>query len=563
MPQIGAMAKGDHRRKLTLAEYGFRLPSCIDNRPLRFNEWDAMRPQTFAVSATPGSWEMEQTGGVFAEQVIRPTGLIDPPVEIRPVEDQVQDCIAECKATAQKGYRTLVTTLTKRMAEDLTEFMHEQGVRVRYMHSDVETLERIELIRDLRLGVYDVLIGINLLREGLDIPECGLVCILDADKEGFLRSETSLIQTIGRAARNVDSKVILYADRITGSMERAMAETDRRRTRQEEYNAEHGITPTTIRRGIQDIVAHTASQDGVTIGTGDPERNNLVGHNLRGYIQDLEKRMRTAAADLEFEEAGRLRDEIRRLEATNSAFPMATRPRPSSAAATPAARAPARTATARRATSGWAESRRCWQRRPRIYPALSPCHSPPHDRPSACGRRRACHRPSCCRRGSRRCPGQAAEKPAAPAKAYVANRAAKTFTGTFGGRAVRYTATVAERCSRARTARPRRQSSPPPISPSRAIRTARSPSCSTAAPARARSGCRWAHSGPSGSRSRRDARDDGAPPYPILDNPDSLLDVDRPRLHRSGRHRLQPHHRRHQGRRTTGASPRMPSRSRR
>ncbi len=321
VPQIGAMAKGDHRRKITLAEYGFRLPSCIDNRPLRFNEWDAMRPQTFAVSATPGSWEMEQTGGVFAEQVIRPTGLIDPPVEIRPVEDQVQDCIAECKATAQKGYRTLVTTLTKRMAEDLTEFMHEQGVRVRYMHSDVETLERIELIRDLRLGVYDVLIGINLLREGLDIPECGLVCILDADKEGFLRSETSLIQTIGRAARNVDSKVILYADRITGSMERAMAETERRRSRQEEYNAEHGITPTTIIRGIQDIVAHTASQDGVTIGTGDPERNNLVGHNLRAYIQDLEKRMRTAAADLEFEEAGRLRDEIRRLEADELGIP--------------------------------------------------------------------------------------------------------------------------------------------------------------------------------------------------------------------------------------------------
>ncbi|ANY19746.1 UvrABC system protein B [Tsuneonella dongtanensis] len=321
VPQIGAMAKGDHRRKLTLAEYGFRLPSCIDNRPLRFNEWDAMRPQTFAVSATPGDWEMNQTGGVFAEQVIRPTGLIDPPVEIRPVEDQVQDCIAECKATAQKGYRTLVTTLTKRMAEDLTEFMHEQGVRVRYMHSDVETLERIELIRDLRLGVYDVLIGINLLREGLDIPECGLVCILDADKEGFLRSETSLIQTIGRAARNVDSKVILYADRITGSMQRAMAETERRRTKQEEYNAEHGITPTTIRRGIQDIVAHTASQDGVTVDTGDPERNNLVGHNLRAYIQDLEKRMRTAAADLEFEEAGRLRDEIRRLEADELGIP--------------------------------------------------------------------------------------------------------------------------------------------------------------------------------------------------------------------------------------------------
>jgi len=321
VPQIGAMSKGDHRRKITLAEHGFRLPSCIDNRPLRFNEWDAMRPQTFAVSATPGSWEMEQTGGVFAEQVIRPTGLIDPPVEIKPVEDQVQDCIAECKATAAKGYRTLVTTLTKRMAEDLTEFMHEQGVRVRYMHSDVETLERIELIRDLRLGVYDVLIGINLLREGLDIPECGLVAILDADKEGFLRSETSLIQTIGRAARNVDGKVILYADRITGSMERAMAETERRREKQRAYNEEHGITPTTIKRGIQDIVADTAARDGVLIETGDPEVNNLVGHNLRAYIEDLEKRMRNAAADLEFEEAGRLRDEIRRLEADELGIP--------------------------------------------------------------------------------------------------------------------------------------------------------------------------------------------------------------------------------------------------
>jgi excinuclease ABC subunit B len=321
VPQIGAMAKGDHRRKLTLAEYGFRLPSCIDNRPLRFNEWDAMRPQTFAVSATPGHWEMDQTGGVFAEQVIRPTGLIDPPVEIRPVEDQVQDCITECKATAALGYRTLVTTLTKRMAEDLTEFMHEAGVRVRYMHSDVETLERIELIRDLRLGVYDVLIGINLLREGLDIPECGLVAILDADKEGFLRSETSLIQTIGRAARNVDGRVILYADRVTGSMERALAETDRRRSKQEAFNEAHGITPLSIKRNIHDIVAHSAAQDSVLVDTGDAERNNLVGHNLRSYIQDLEKRMRDAAANLEFEEAGRLRDEIRRLEADELGIP--------------------------------------------------------------------------------------------------------------------------------------------------------------------------------------------------------------------------------------------------
>ncbi len=315
VPQVGAMARGDHRRKLTLAEYGFRLPSCIDNRPLRFNEWDAMRPQTFCVSATPGTWEMEQTGGVFAEQVIRPTGLIDPPVEIRPTEDQVQDCIAEAKENATRGYRTLVTTLTKRMAEDLTEFMHEQGVKVRYMHSDVETLERIELIRDLRMGVYDVLVGINLLREGLDIPECGLVCILDADKEGFLRSETSLIQTIGRAARNVDGKVILYADRVTGSMERAMAETERRREKQRQFNEENGITPTTIKRAIADIVAHSAAADGVTVEIETEDgRNNLVGHNLRAYIEELEKKMRAAAADLEFEEAGRLRDEIRRLE---------------------------------------------------------------------------------------------------------------------------------------------------------------------------------------------------------------------------------------------------------
>jgi excinuclease ABC subunit B len=328
VPQIGAMARGDHRRKITLAEYGFRLPSCIDNRPLRFNEWDAMRPQTVAVSATPGGWEMEQTGGVFAEQVIRPTGLIDPPIEIRPVEDQVQDCINECRATAAKGYRTLVTTLTKRMSEDLTEFMHEAGIRVRYMHSDVETLERIELIRDLRLGVYDVLIGINLLREGLDIPECGLVAILDADKEGFLRSETSLIQTIGRAARNVDGRVILYADRITGSMERAIAETDRRRTRQQAYNEAHGITPTTIKRNIHDIVKDTASRDGVLVEIEDDGVNNLVGHNLRAYIEDLEKRMREAAGNLEFEEAGRLRDEIRRLEATELGLPEGDRKAP-------------------------------------------------------------------------------------------------------------------------------------------------------------------------------------------------------------------------------------------
>lgn len=330
VPQIGAMAKGDHRRKITLAEYGFRLPSCIDNRPLRFNEWDAMRPQSLFVSATPGGWEMEATGGVFSEQVIRPTGLIDPPVEIKPVEDQVDDLVHEAKKVAAAGYRTLVTTLTKRMAEDLTEYLHEAGLRVRYMHSDVETLERIELIRDLRLGVYDVLVGINLLREGLDIPECGLVAILDADKEGFLRSETSLIQTIGRAARNVDGRVILYADRVTGSMERAINETDRRREKQVAYNTAHGITPASIKSHINDIMSDVSLRDGVLVETGDDERPHLVGHNLRAYIGDLEARMRKAAADLEFEEAGRLRDEIRKLEEDELGLPVQDRkaPRP-------------------------------------------------------------------------------------------------------------------------------------------------------------------------------------------------------------------------------------------
>ncbi|MCR5855527.1 excinuclease ABC subunit UvrB [Mesorhizobium sp. J428] len=316
VPQIGGMYRGDFRRKATLAEYGFRLPSCMDNRPLRFEEWDAMRPTTIAVSATPGNWEMEEAGGVFAEQVIRPTGLIDPPVEVRPAKSQVDDVLGEIRDTARKGYRTLCTVLTKRMAEDLTEYLHEQGIRVRYMHSDIDTLERIEIIRDLRLGAFDCLVGINLLREGLDIPECGFVAILDADKEGFLRSETSLIQTIGRAARNVDGKVILYADQITGSMERAMAETERRREKQLEYNAAHGITPESVKSRIADILDSVYEKDHVRAelpSGGSGGVNNLVGNNLKAHLEHLEKEMRDSAADLDFERAARLRDEIKRL----------------------------------------------------------------------------------------------------------------------------------------------------------------------------------------------------------------------------------------------------------
>ena len=330
VPQIGGMARGDAARKGVLSEYGFRLPSCMDNRPLRFEEWETFRPQTVFVSATPGPWEMERTGGAFAEQVIRPTGLIDPVTEVRPVERQVDDLLAECRTVIGQGGRVLVTTLTKRMAEDLTEYMTENGVKVRYLHSDVDTLERIEIIRDLRLGVFDVLIGINLLREGLDIPECALVAILDADKEGFLRSQTSLIQTIGRAARNVDGRVVLYADVMTRSLRVAIEETERRRAKQAAWNEAHGITPTSVRSHIGEALQSVFEQDYVTVApVKDAGVTDLVGRDLKSSLAELEKRMRAAAADLEFETAARLRDEIKRLEALELGLPA---PPPASAA---------------------------------------------------------------------------------------------------------------------------------------------------------------------------------------------------------------------------------------
>ncbi|MGB1181477.1 MAG: helicase-related protein, partial [Candidatus Puniceispirillaceae bacterium] len=311
----GAMYKGDFARKSTLSEYGFRLPSCMDNRPLKFEEWEQFRPQTIHVSATPGNWELDRTDGIFIEQIVRPTGLIDPVCEVRPTETQVDDIISECRQAAGNGTRVLVTTLTKKMAEALTEYMHEAGIKVRYVHSDVDTLERIEIIRDLRLGVFDVLIGINLLREGLDIPECALVGILDADKEGYLRSRTSLIQTIGRAARNVEGRVLLYADRITDSMKYALDETSRRRTKQMAWNEAHGITPQTIKKDISDIldsVYERADHVNVKVSGGQ----NFQGKDLKTIIAEMEVKMRDAAANLEFEEAARLRDEIRRLEAS-------------------------------------------------------------------------------------------------------------------------------------------------------------------------------------------------------------------------------------------------------
>ena len=309
VPQIGAMYKGDFSRKDTLVNYGFRLPSAKDNRPLKFEEWDRMRPQTIFVSATPGAWEMQQTAGVFTEQIIRPTGLLDPECFIRPVFNQVDDLLSECVESAKKNQRVLVTTLTKKMAEDLTEYLSENGVKVRYMHSDIDTLERIQIIKDLRSGVFNVLVGINLLREGLDIPECALVAILDADKEGFLRSETSLIQTIGRAARNVEGRVILYADKITGSIDRALKETKRRREKQMAFNLEHGITPKTIQKQVPDILSELTDMD--YNDTTIEEKTVAIGEkDFEKQIEKLEKAMKKSAEDLDFETAIRLRDEI-------------------------------------------------------------------------------------------------------------------------------------------------------------------------------------------------------------------------------------------------------------
>ena len=318
IPQLGGMYKGDFSRKTTLSEHGFRLPSCKDNRPLKFEEWELMRPKSIFVSATPGPWELKETGGVFSEQVIRPTGLIDPECTIKPAINHVDDLIYECKSVVKKGQRVLVTVLTKKMAEDLTEYMNEQNIKVRYLHSDIDTLERIEILRDLRSGVFDVLVGINLLREGLDIPECTLVAILDADKEGFLRSETSLIQTMGRAARNIDGRVLLYADKITGSMERAINETKRRRRKQEEYNKEHNITPASIKKNIKDILSSIYEKDHVHVEAPDYLDNDLmIGNNLEKHLKVLEKKMLASAEDLDFEEAAKIRDEINRLNETS------------------------------------------------------------------------------------------------------------------------------------------------------------------------------------------------------------------------------------------------------
>ena len=319
VPQLGAMYKGDFSRKSTLSQYGFRLPSCLDNRPLKREEWDAMRPQTIFVSATPAEYELNKTGGVFVEQIIRPTGLIDPPIEVRPTHHQIDNLVDECNSTIERGHRVMITTLTKKMAEDLSEYMHEEGLKVRYLHSDIDTLERVAIIRDLRLGVFNVLVGINLLREGLDIPECALMAILDADKEGYLRSKTSLIQTIGRAARNIESKVIMYADLVTKSMQEAINETQRRRDKQLAFNTSNNITPLSIKKNIEEILKTTTEQDHVTVELENAKE--LVGKDLAKHIKDLEKKMNEFAAKLEFEDAAKLRDEINRLKAREVGIP--------------------------------------------------------------------------------------------------------------------------------------------------------------------------------------------------------------------------------------------------
>ena len=321
VPQLGGMYRGDFNRKSTLSEYGFRLPSCIDNRPLKFEEWNAMRPLSVFVSATPGPWELNETEGSFVEQIIRPTGLMDPKCIVRPATNQVDDLIFECNQVSKKGQRVLVTVLTKKMAEDLTEYMNEQNIKVRYLHSDIDTLERIAILRDLRSGLFDVLVGINLLREGLDIPECSLVAILDADKEGFLRSETSLIQTIGRAARNIDGKVILYADKMTGSIERALNETERRREIQKSYNEKNGISPRSIKKNIKDILSSVYAKDHISIETPEFfDDDILMGNNLESHLKELNHKMIRFAEDLDFENATKIRDEIRRLEETSLKF---------------------------------------------------------------------------------------------------------------------------------------------------------------------------------------------------------------------------------------------------
>jgi excinuclease ABC subunit B len=324
VPQLRAMYNGDYKRKSTLVDYGFRLPAAVDNRPLKFEEWNAFRPQTVFVSATPGEWELERTDNVYAEQIVRPTGLTDPPIEVRGCEHQVDDLMAECREVISNGGRVLVTTLTKKMAEALTDYLGENGLKVHYMHSDVDTLERIEIIQELRRGDVDVLVGINLLREGLDIPECQLVAILDADKEGFLRSRTSLIQTSGRAARNIESKVIFYADRVTGSMSEAMEEMSRRREKQMEWNAANGITPESVKKNISSILSSVYERgDHVSLGMHDKAQEELLrdlgdkAHDpaaMRRHIEVLKKQMLKHAENLEFEEAAKLRDEIRQLE---------------------------------------------------------------------------------------------------------------------------------------------------------------------------------------------------------------------------------------------------------